>query len=61
VEGQFAPNDRNGRYDQPVITAAGGHLNWQPWFTMIHDASRPFSVGRATAQLGIAIGRPMLF
>jgi len=25
----------------PVITGAGGHLNWQPWLTVIHDPSRP--------------------
>ena len=27
--------------DEPVITAAHGHLNWQPWLTVIHDDSRP--------------------
>lgn len=24
----------------PVVTGAAGHLNWQPWFTVLHDATR---------------------
>lgn len=24
----------------PVLTGAGGHLNWQPWLTVLHDPTR---------------------
>ena len=26
---------------EPVLTGASGHLNWQPWLTVLHDSTRP--------------------
>lgn len=41
VERRVLPPPRSLK--DPVLTSAGGHLNWQPWLTVLYDSTRAAS------------------